>query len=576
MVVENNHMCPVYGRSGDVEDHVLLSSINARLRIVEKQANATDARVTQLEKDVDPERLDDEIAKVKKLISEEAASRLSATTTLSGNIAAETSERKQKDDVIEAAATAESTARANGDAVLSASITTEAAARAGLGAKVDTEVLERKEADTSLNAAIQSLATVVDTDREVLSDEIDDVRDDSAQLVANEKTARAEKDSQIDESIAAEIARAKAAEVAESKVRSDADANEVVLRESADTILANRIAAEESARVSTDSNLALETTNRTTADTSLGDRITAEVTTRTSEDARILEEAKSYADTVGEKVFRFRGTKATYAELQAIADAKTGDVYFVTEKSACYGYTVVGSWDKISSVVDLSPYALKTEVTEEKARAEGKEQELANAIDAKAEAASSQVVAEKNRAVAAESGLQGAIESEATSRGALGTTLRGLISDEASSRSSAISAEHDERVASDATEKHDRETEDASIRADFASADAVIDAKVVAADERITTEKTSVLAMLDNTALELDEKITLEKQERKASDAELGTKIDNLTTTVNSLVQKFTADGKLILTDTTGKKFYLTIAVDPVTSERNLVLVAIE
>jgi len=573
---ENNNMCPVYGRSGDVEDAVLLASINARLRIVEKQANATDARVTQLAKDVDPEKLDDAIAKVKVLINNEAATRLAATTELSNNIASETSERKQKDDAITASVTSETTARSNGDTTLNASLNAEITARTGLGTKIDEEILARKEADTNLNTAIQSLATVVDTDREVLSDEIDDVRDDSAQLVTNEKTARTAKDTQIEENLNAEIVRAKAAELAESQARTTADNTEKGLREAAITTLTTRVAAEETARIATDANLALETTTRQTAVTQLGDRITAEASTRASEDTRILTAAKAYADTVSEKMLRFCGTKATYAELQAVTGAKVGDVYFVTEKNACYAYTVVSSWDRISSVVDLSPYATKTEVSTEKTRAEAKEAELSTKIDTSKGVVEGQVVTEKNRAVAAEATLQGAIDAEATARSGLDTTLRGLITNESSARSTAVSTEHDQRVAADATEKAAREAEDADIRTDFAAADAIIDAKVVAADARITTEKASVLATLDNTALELNEAITLEKQERIAKDAEISTRITNLANTVTSLTQKFTADGKLIIADTTGKRFYLGIAIDTSTQQRSLVLTAID
>jgi len=360
---ENNNMCPIYGRSGDVEDAVLLASINARLRVVEKQANATDARVTQLAKDVDPEKLDEEIAKVKVLINNEAATRLAATTSLSNGLASETSERKQKDDSLTASVTAETTARSNGDSTLNASLNAEITARTSLGTKVDEEIATRKEADINLNTAIQSLATVVDTDREVLSDEIDDVRSDSAQLVTNEKNARTEKDTQIEGNLTAEIARAKAAELAESQARTTADNTEKGLREAAVTALTTRIAAEETARIATDANLANETTTRQTAVTQLGDRIATEASTRTNEDARVLYESKEYADTVCARMLRFCGTKATYAELQAVTGAKVGDVYFVTEKSGCYGYTVTSSWDKISSVIDLSPYATKTEVT---------------------------------------------------------------------------------------------------------------------------------------------------------------------------------------------------------------------
>lgn len=197
MSCENNNVCPVYGRCGDVENAVLLSSVNARLRVVEKQSNAMDARVTQLEKTTSSESLDEAIGKVKALIGEEAAVRAEADNGLSGKVESETSERKVGLDSLSASIKEESVSRINGDAGISAKLDAVISAMEDLGVRVDEAIAERKEADTNLNTAIQSLATIVDADRDTLSDEMDDVRMDSAALVEKEKAERVAKDEEI-------------------------------------------------------------------------------------------------------------------------------------------------------------------------------------------------------------------------------------------------------------------------------------------------------------------------------------------------------------------------------------------
>lgn len=197
MACENNNVCPAYGRCGDVEESVLLSSVNARLRVVEKQSNAIEARVTQLEKVESSESIDEAVGKVTALIEKEASARLESQGEPSGRIESEASGRKADVDSLSASIRSESASRTNGDAGISARLDAEVSAREDLGVRVDEAIAERKEADTNLNTAIQSLATIVDSDRETLSDEIGDVRADSATLVDREKAERVAKDEEI-------------------------------------------------------------------------------------------------------------------------------------------------------------------------------------------------------------------------------------------------------------------------------------------------------------------------------------------------------------------------------------------
>lgn len=171
--------------------------MNARLRVVERLSNAIEARVTQLEKVESSESIDEAVGKVTALIEKEASARLESQGELSGRIESEASVRKADVDSLSASIRSESASRTNGDAGISARLDAEVSAREDLGARVDEAIAERKEADTNLNTAIQSLATIVDSDRETLSDEMGDVRADSATLVEREKAERVAKDEEI-------------------------------------------------------------------------------------------------------------------------------------------------------------------------------------------------------------------------------------------------------------------------------------------------------------------------------------------------------------------------------------------
>lgn len=73
-----------------------------------------------------------------------------------------------------------------------------------------------------------------------------------------------------------------------------------------------------------------------------------------------VEDAKAYADTVAERVLKYKGSVEKYAELDGKkATAKVGDTWNVEETGANYAWT--GSeWDKLSETLDLTVYALKT------------------------------------------------------------------------------------------------------------------------------------------------------------------------------------------------------------------------
>lgn len=61
-------------------------------------------------------------------------------------------------------------------------------------------------------------------------------------------------------------------------------------------------------------------------------------------------------------VFRFKGAKDTYEEVEAIVGMATGDVWHVNADGKEYVYTGK-EWELLGFTVDLSPYATKTEMT---------------------------------------------------------------------------------------------------------------------------------------------------------------------------------------------------------------------
>ena len=59
-------------------------------------------------------------------------------------------------------------------------------------------------------------------------------------------------------------------------------------------------------------------------------------------------------------VLRFKGTKATYAEIEAIEDPQVGDVWHCIEDGGEYAYTTSGTWTDLGN--DLSGYLAKADL----------------------------------------------------------------------------------------------------------------------------------------------------------------------------------------------------------------------
>lgn len=505
----------------DTSEKVVIASILTRLGSVERQANATDVKVARIARDVNPEEWEDKLNAVKRSVQDEEDSRIDADSAIRNDLLREVTERKGRETIVDDAIAAEKAAREAADSSLSSSIATESEARAAVNVRVSEEITNRSEADALLGQSVSSLAAIVDTDRSTLSSAIEDVRADANTKLENEATERFLRDKEIRDSVSEEVVRAKAAELEEAQIRLAADSAESETRTTEVSRLDGRISDEVARREETDRKILSETSERKAADLRLEDLIATEKDERTDADGTVLQQAKDYADIVSAKVFRWMGSVATYTELLSITDAKYGDVYRVDDENTNYVYSPGrGSesgqvWVKFSETIDLTPYALKTEVAAEKQRAETKEAELGTRITESVSELDGKISAERERAVLAETSNASAISAEVAKRELLDTTLRGLIEQGYSIFDSAIQTETSERKAADQQEKTARESADTAIRTDFAAADTALGSRIDAADSRITSEKADVLATLDTTAQTLDAKVQLERETRE-------------------------------------------------------------
>ena len=80
------------------------------------------------------------------------------------------------------------------------------------------------------------------------------------------------------------------------------------------------------------------------------------------EDAATKEDLEELEAEV-KKLFKFKGSVATYAELEAIENPKVGDVYNVEEDGQDYAWDGE-KWDSLGALIDLSAYWSKEELTE--------------------------------------------------------------------------------------------------------------------------------------------------------------------------------------------------------------------
>lgn len=104
-------------------------------------------------------------------------------------------------------------------------------------------------------------------------------------------------------------------------------------------------------------------------------------TAGTNADAKIATAKQELQTEINSKiasVFRFKGSKDTYAEVEAVTDMVVGDVWHVAADGKEYVYTGT-KWELLGFTIDLSTYATKDEMS---AAIDAKADEIVAGIDA--------------------------------------------------------------------------------------------------------------------------------------------------------------------------------------------------
>ena len=154
---------------------------------------------------------------------------------------------------------------------------------------------------------------------------------------------------------------------------------DVAALEAADSALADRATALEASAESVATRTATleETVNGTEGSTTDGlvrrlaaaeTAITDEATARSEGDTQTLADAKAYTDSVVAGAVNYKGVVADSTELNAIQSPTDGDMYFVEDEAKCYAYSTDNGWQSLNGFIDLTPYALATDLATAQAR----------------------------------------------------------------------------------------------------------------------------------------------------------------------------------------------------------------
>lgn len=252
-----------------------------------------------------------------------------------------------------------------------------------------TEITEENEKSTTLYPSNKAVSTLADILQDNLDQEITDrhnADNDLQDAISQEEAKRVEKDTELTQDISKEITARQNADTA-LNVSIEEESSRAINKE--DQIIADYTAADST--LSTNINalrddLVTEKTRVINAEENL-DNIKAnkaDVYTKTEIDGKLT------------AVMHFKGTKETYDDLPD--SGSVGDVWNILDSGVNYAWDGE-KWDKLSETLDLSPYALNTDVDSkiltEKDKRENADNVLSQAIDT-----------EKTRAETAENSLQ--------------------------------------------------------------------------------------------------------------------------------------------------------------------------
>nr|DAP54538.1 MAG TPA: ADP-ribosyltransferase [Caudoviricetes sp.] len=252
-----------------------------------------------------------------------------------------------------------------------------------------TEITEENEKSTTLYPSNKAVSTLADILQDNLDQEITDrhnADNDLQDTISQEEAKRIEKDTELTQDISKEITARQNADSA-LNVSIEEESSRAINKE--DQIIADYTAADSTLSININTlreDLAAEKTRAINAEENL-DNIKAnkaDVYTKTEIDGKLT------------AVMHFKGTKETYDDLPD--SGSVGDVWNILDSGVNYAWDGE-KWDKLSETLDLSPYALNTDVDSkiltEKDKRENADNVLSQAIDT-----------EKTRAETAENSLQ--------------------------------------------------------------------------------------------------------------------------------------------------------------------------
>lgn len=270
-----------------------------------------------------------------------------------------------------------------------------------------TEINEENEKSTVLYPSNKAVSTLTDALQDNLDREIADrhnADDELQDALNNEKTARISTYNDLSDAISQEEAKR-----VEKDTELTQDINrEITARQNADIALNVSIEEESSRAINKEDQIIAD---YTAADSMLSTNINTLRDDLVAENTRAIDAEENLDDIKANKAdvytkteidgkltaaMHFKGTKETYDDLPD--SGSIGDVWNILDSGVNYAWDGE-KWDKLSETLDLSPYALNTDVDSkilaEKDRREDADSVLSQAIEA-----------EKTRAETAENSLQ--------------------------------------------------------------------------------------------------------------------------------------------------------------------------
>ena len=283
------------------------------------------------------------------------------------------------------------------------------------------EITEENEKSTTLYPSVKAVTTLTDALQDNIGQEITNRQNADNNLsdaISQEEAKRAEKDTELTQDISREITARQNADIA-LNVSIEEESSRAINKE--DQIIADYTAADST--LSTNINtlrddLVAENTRAVDAEENLDDikANKADVYTKTEIDAKLT------------AAMHFKGTKPTYNALPSSGNT-VGDVWNILDTGENYAWDGE-NWDKLSETLDLSPYALTSDVdakiATEKNRREDADTELNSLIQG-----------EKTRAEGIEAGL----EANKADKSELPTKTSELINDSDFTTNEALQAQ---------------------------------------------------------------------------------------------------------------------------------------